>query len=223
MHLCQLKQVLTVYLGTILIFVCVCTHTPLCVCKAWKRLSHKQSQIPVCIDGECSALERLQVGATETAETEAALDGLITRRRSTRSALAKLWLEQTCPLVCVHRQISVLPYIRHLCRPIYFEEKAISLVYNRCVDKVCLRVVGRFWRRRNGLWVHKCVYVAGCYVVNRSARYSNPLDVCVRLPITKQEELTDLRKEGNCSYTATVWQTSNRTGQYVYSWKLINC
>lgn len=89
---------------------------------------------------------------------------------------------------------------------------------------VCLRVVGRFWRRRrNGLWVHKCVYVAGCYVVNRSARYSNPLDVCVRLPITKQEELTDLRKEGNCSYTATIWQTSNRTGQGVYSWKLINC
>lgn len=89
---------------------------------------------------------------------------------------------------------------------------------------VCLRVVGRFWRRRrNGLWVHKCVYVAGCYVVNRSARYSNPLDVCVRLPITKQEELTDLHKEGNCSYTATIWQTSNRTGQGVYSWKLINC
>lgn len=61
------------------------------------------------------------------------------------------------------------------------------------------------------------------YVVNKSARYLNPFDVCVHLPITKQEELTDLCKEGNCSYTATVWQTSSRTGQGVYLWKLINC
>lgn len=63
------------------------------------------------------------------------------------------------------------------------------------------------------------VYVVGCYVVNRSARYSNPLDVCLSLPIIKQEELKDLCKEGNCSYTATIWQTSNRS---VYSWKLMN-
>lgn len=66
----ELKQVLTVYLGIICILFCVCAPLSLCVCTAWKRLSHKQSQIPECIDGECSALERLQVGATETAETE---------------------------------------------------------------------------------------------------------------------------------------------------------
>lgn len=65
------------------------------------------------------------------------------------------------------------------------------------------------------------VYVVGCYVVSRSARYSNPLDVYLSLPITKQEELTDLCKEGNCSYTATIWQTSSRTGWGVYSWNLM--
>lgn len=154
-------------------------------------------------------------------QREAALDGLITHRRSIRSALAKLWLKQTCPLVCVQRQTSVLPYIRHLSQPIYFEEKAISLWFKvrrgLCMSACCRKVL------EEEKWVNKCVYVAGCYVVNRSARYSNPLDVCVCLPITKQEELTDLRKEGNCSYTATIWQTSNRTGQGVYSWKLINC
>lgn len=58
------------------------------------------------------------------------------------------------------------------------------------------------------------VCAVGCYVVNRSARYSNPLDLCLSLPITKQEELTDLCKKRqlflHCHHLANLQQ--NRMG-----------
>jgi len=109
--------------------VCVRTHTSITMCMNSLETAFSQTKSNPCVHWwRVLSPARIQFGATETAET--ALDELI--KRSTRSALAKLWLEQTCPLDCVQRKTSILPYIRHLCRPIYFKGKAISLWLKLC-------------------------------------------------------------------------------------------
>ncbi len=120
-------------------------------------------------------------------------------------------LNKHAPLfVCTSKQVSFLA--SYTCVELFVLRKRQLKVCGVCMSACCGKVLGE----EKGVMG---VYVVGCYIVNRSARYLNPLDVCLSLPITKQEELKDLCKEGNCSYTATLWQTSNRG---VYSWKLMN-